>query len=168
MIYLIKFDHNGRRSETFVKDEKTPEHVQELLNDGFLEISETEYQLLIGNIDGQEYVRTSSGEFEPYVPPAPTQDEINLQIQQRITGDIQDYLDEKAKELNYDSCLSACSYFNTGVEKFDKEGAAFREWRSAVWSKGYQILNECISGQRSSVPDKNLLISELPVLEITY
>ena len=95
MIYLIKFDHSGRRSETFVKDEKTPEQVQELLNDGFLEISETEYQLLIGNIDGQEYVRTSSGEFEPYVPPAPTQDEINLQIQQRITGDIQDYLDEK-------------------------------------------------------------------------
>ena len=157
MIYLIKFDHNGRRSETFVKEEKTPEQVQELLNDGFLEISETEYQLLIGNIDGQEYVRTSSGKFEPYV-----------QIQQRITGDIQDYLDEKAKELNYDSCLSACSYFNTGVEKFDKEGAAFREWRSAVWSKGYQILNECISGQRSSVPDKILLISELPVLEITY
>ena len=168
MIYLIKFDHNGRRSETFVKEEKTPEQVQELLNDGFLEISETEYQLLIGNIDGQEYVRTSSGKFEPYVPPAPTQDEINLQIQQRITGDIQDYLDEKAKELNYDSCLSACSYLNTGVEKFDKEGAAFREWRSAVWSKGYQILNECISGQRSSVPDKILLISELPVLEITY
>ena len=161
MIYLIKFDHNGRRSETFVKEEKTPEQVQELLNDGFLEISETEYQLLIGNIDGQEYVRTSSGKFEPYVPPAPTQDEINLQIQQRI-------LDEKAKELNYDSCLSACSYFNTGVEKFDKEGAAFRKWRSAVWSKGYQILNECISGQRSSVPDKILLISELPVLEITY
>uniref|UniRef100_UPI00242AD76D hypothetical protein n=1 Tax=Parasutterella excrementihominis TaxID=487175 RepID=UPI00242AD76D len=155
-------------SETFVKEEKTPEQVQELLNDGFLEIAETEYQLLIGNIDGQEYVRTSSGKFEPYVPPAPTQDEINLQIQQRITGDIQDYLDEKAKELNYDSCLSACSYFNTGVEKFDKEGAAFREWRSAVWSKGYQILNECISGQRSSVPDKILLISELPVLEITY
>jgi len=91
MIYLIKFDHNGRRSETFVKEEKTPEQVQELLNDGFLEISETEYQLLIGNIDGQEYVRTSSGKFEPYVPPAPTQDEINLQIQQRITGDIQDY-----------------------------------------------------------------------------
>lgn len=168
MIYLIKFDQNGRRSETFVKEEKTPEQVQELLNDGFLEISETEYQLLIGNIDGQEYVRTSSGKFEPYVPPAPTQDEINLQIQQRITGDIQDYLDEKAKELNYDSCLSVCSYFNTGVEKFDKEGAAFREWRSAVWSKGYQILNECISGQRSSVPDKILLISELPVLEITY
>ena len=91
-----------------------------------------------------------------------------LWVGSRKTLEVDDYLDEKAKELNYDSCLSACSYFNTGVEKFDKEGAAFREWRSAVWSKGYQILNECISGQRSSVPDKILLISELPVLEITY
>ena len=76
MIYLIKFDHNGRRSETFVKEEKTLEQVQELLNDGFLEISETEYQLLIGQflkelMDGHVIIPPglrSSGEPELIFP----------------------------------------------------------------------------------------------------
>ena len=68
MNYLIKFDENGRRTETYVREEKTESQINELLANGFLAISETEYQLLIGNIDGQEYIRKSDGTFTPYVP----------------------------------------------------------------------------------------------------
>ena len=75
MNYLIKFDENGRRTETYVREEKTESQINELLANGFLAISETEYQLLIGNIDGQEYIRKSDGTFTPYVPPEPTEEE---------------------------------------------------------------------------------------------
>ena len=76
-------------------------------------------------------------------------------------------LDNEAQKLNYDSCLSVCSYVNTGIAKFDNEGQAFREWRSAVWAKGYEILDECLSGTRA-VPNEEELLSELPKLTISY
>lgn len=75
MNYLIKFDENGKRTETYVREEKTEAQINKLLANGFLAISETEYQLLIGNIDGQEYIRKSDGTFTPYVPPEPTEEE---------------------------------------------------------------------------------------------
>lgn len=75
MNYLIKFDENGRRTDTYVREEKTDAQINELLADGFLAVSETEYQLLIGNVDGKEYVRNSDGTFAPYVPPEPTEEE---------------------------------------------------------------------------------------------
>lgn len=75
MNYLIKFDENGRRTDTYVKEEKTTEQINELLSKGFLEISETEYQLLLGNVDGKEYIRNPDGTFAQYVPPEPTEEE---------------------------------------------------------------------------------------------
>ena len=75
MNYLIKFDENGKRTETYVREEKTEAQINKLLANGFLAISETEYQLLIGNIDGQEYIRKSDGTFTPYVPPEPIEEE---------------------------------------------------------------------------------------------
>lgn len=167
MNYLIKFDENGRRNDTYVKEEKTEEEIVSLLEQGFLEISETEYQLLLGNVDGQEYLRNEDGTFKPYIPPEPTQEEINSEIQARLTKAVQDLLDNEAQKLNYDSCLSVCSYVNTGIAKFDNEGQAFREWRSAVWAKGYEILDDCLSGTRA-VPNEEELLSELPKLTISY
>lgn len=88
-------------------------------------------------------------------------------IQQDFTTAIQSYLDAKAQELNYDSCLSVCSYVDTGVQKFDDEGRAFRAWRSAVWAKGYEILAQVQSGERE-IPTTEELFSELPELIIEY
>lgn len=88
-------------------------------------------------------------------------------IQQDFTTAIQSYLDTKAQELNYDSCLSVCSYVDTGVQKFDDEGKAFRAWRSAVWAKGYEILAQVQSGQRE-IPTTEELFAELPELVIEY
>lgn len=99
--------------------------------------------------------------------PKQSQEEINAQTQARLTQAIQDHLDTKAQELNYDSCLSVCSYVDTGVEKFDAEGKAFRAWRSAVWNKGYEILNACLAGERE-VPTEAELIAELPELNVDY
>lgn len=99
--------------------------------------------------------------------PEPTQEEIEAQIQKQLTDTVQRVLDNKAQELNYDSCLSVCSYIDTGVQKFDDEGNAFRAWRSQVWAKGYEILAEVQEGKRE-IPTEEELIAELPELVIEY
>ena len=99
--------------------------------------------------------------------PEPTPEETAQQIQQNFTNLIQNFLDSKAQELNYDSCLSVCSYVDTGVAKFDAEGKAFRSWRSAVWAKGYEILEQVQSGERG-IPTEEELFDELPELVIEY
>jgi len=80
---------------------------------------------------------------------------------------VQRMLDDEAKKLSYDSCLSVCSYYDTGYAKFDIEGEAFRAWRSAVWVKAYAILDEVKAGTRE-IPTEEALLAELPKLEIVY
>lgn len=98
MTYLIKFDKNGRRCETYVAEEQTLETIQAMLDDDFELIPEEDYQLLIGNVDSKEYVRTYDLEGNPYYkeyePPEPTLDdlkaaklaEVNAWTAAKITG----------------------------------------------------------------------------------
>lgn len=107
--------------------------------------------------DGQWYLKGYAPKYEP------TPEE----IQKGLTDAVQHVLDAKAQELNYDNCLSVCSYIDTGVARFDAEGRAFRAWRSAVWAKGYEILAEVQAGKRE-IPTEEELIAELPELVIEY
>lgn len=82
MIYIIKFDEKGYRQETYVKDEMTKERIQELLDEGYIEVTEEDYQLLIGNTDGKVHIRKEvDGEvvYEEEPPYVPTQDELDEQ-----------------------------------------------------------------------------------------
>lgn len=82
MTYIIKFDENGNRQETYVKEEMTEERIQELLDEGYIEINEEDYQLLIGNMDGKVHIRKEvDGEviYEEEPPYVPTQDELDEQ-----------------------------------------------------------------------------------------
>ena len=106
-------------------------------------------------------------QFKIVAIPEPTLEEIQAQVQASLTNAVQRFLDEKAQELNYDNCLSVCSYIDTGVEKFDAEGKAFRAWRSQVWAKGYEILAQVQAGERG-IPTEAELIAELPELVIEY
>ena len=87
------------------------------------------------------------------------------EVQAMLTAKVQKYLDTTAQKLGYDSCLSVCSYVDTGVTKFDEEGVAFRKWRSAVWEKGYEIIAAVRAGIRS-VPPEAELFAELPAIEL--
>lgn len=95
--------------------------------------------------------------------PLPTPEE----VQASLTQAVQDRLDQEAQALGYDSCLSVCSYADTGVSKFDSEGSAFRAWRSAVWQSCYAILDQVKAGERP-IPTESELLAELPTLEIRY
>ena len=88
-------------------------------------------------------------------------------IQYEYTNLIQSILNKEAQALGYDNCLSVCSYMNTGVQKFDDEGSCFRKWRSAVWNKGYEILDKVKSG-KMKIPSEEELLKMLPKLELVY
>ena len=117
--------------------------------------------------ENNAYIKDMGDYFEVIAIPEPTQEEIEARVQSQWTDAVQHVLDAKAQELNYDSCLSVCSYIDTGVSKFDAEGRAFRAWRSAVWAMGYEILAQVQAGQRS-IPTEEQLIAELPKLVINY
>ena len=117
--------------------------------------------------ENKAFIEDKGDYYEVVAIPEPTVEELQEQIQSQLTGAVQHVLDAKAQELNYDSCLSVCSYIDTGVPKFDSEGRAFRAWRSAVWAKGYEILAQVQAGQRA-IPTEEQLISELPKLVIQY
>lgn len=85
-------------------------------------------------------------------------------LEEQYTSQVQAMLDKAAQELGYDNCLSVCSYIETGVEKFDKEGRQFRAWRSAIWNRGYELLDEVKAGTRP-VPTPEELPDLLPKLE---
>lgn len=91
----------------------------------------------------------------------------NEQIIKKFQLEVQEYMDSKAQELNYDSIFTAITYENDSNSKFASEAKAFKAWRSNVWTTCYAILDECLSGTRE-VPTKEELISLLPELVISY
>ena len=138
-----------------------------VVNQGLYHVpNEGDYVKLWEQVDVYAKEHPEVVQDEP-LPPEPTQEELQAQIQKQLTDAVQHVLDAKAQELNYDSCLSVCSYIDTGVPKFDAEGRAFRTWRSAVWAKGYEILAQVQAGQRA-IPTEAELLAELPQLVINY
>lgn len=73
--YLIKFStETGERLITYPYDKTiTEDRKDELIEDGFEIVPEPAFQLLIGNVDGYEYVKNLDGEGyirkPPYIPP---------------------------------------------------------------------------------------------------
>lgn len=113
----------------------------------------------------QHYIR----QFDAaYAQAQPTPEEQQAMLIERFRSAIQSWMDGEAVKLGYDNVLSACSYISTGNPKFDAEGEGFRQWRSAVWAKGYELIDEVISGKREVPDDPSEVISLLPELVINY
>lgn len=79
--YLCKFDEEGNRTETYVTGihftNETDEFVQQKLADGFIWVSDEDYNNLLGNnVDNQVYIRNSDGTFKPKPPYVPTAEEL--------------------------------------------------------------------------------------------
>ena len=89
------------------------------------------------------------------------QEEFLKSTKSRLTSAIQSMLDDKAKERNYDSILSLCTYATSPTVKFSDEGQAGVAWRDEVWAKGYSILADVEGGNRA-IPKANELLAELP------
>jgi hypothetical protein len=101
----------------------------------------------------------------------PVEVELAPQTQEQIVKGfveaVQNFMDSKAQELNYDSIFTAITYENDTNVKFAKEAEAFKAWRSQVWTICYVVLDDVLAGNRT-MPTKEELIAELPELVIVY
>lgn len=101
----------------------------------------------------------------------PVEVELAPQTQEQIVKSfveaVQNFMDSKAQELNYDSIFTAITYENDTNVKFAKEAEAFKTWRSQVWTICYAVLDDVLAGNRT-MPTKEELIAELPELVIVY
>lgn len=81
-----------------------------------------------------------------------------------IQESVQNILDSKAQELNYDNGFAIASYSNSTVEKFRNEARQFIQYRDLCWAKCYELLGKYESGEipRPSVVQ---VLEQLPTLE---
>ncbi len=88
------------------------------------------------------------------------EDAENKIIAKMYEEEVEQHLNNKAKEHGYDNIDTACSY--ASVENpFQEESKLFVAWRGNVWACCYQILNE-VKEKKREVPSINELINELP------
>ena len=134
------------------------------------EESETAYSEAASwcNESQEGFIEDKGDWYEVVAIPAPTPEEQQAILIERFRSAIQSWMDGEATKLGYDSILSVCSYINTGNPKFDAEGEGFRKWRSAVWARGYELIDEVIAGQREVPDDPADVIALLPELTIVY
>jgi len=77
---------------------------------------------------------------------------------------VQNHLDSAAKLYGYDNIINAVTYAEEpAVTKFQKDGKAFRAWRSLVWDYCYTQLAAVEAGNRTQPTVKQFLF-ELPAL----
>lgn len=77
--YLCKFDENGRRTETLLSCEFTEEEKQQKIAEGYIEISEEDWNYYVGNkgagANGTGYIRGKDGKPTDAPAHVPTKDE---------------------------------------------------------------------------------------------
>ena len=107
----------------------------------------------------REWLKTATiKEYVEPIIPAPTEEE----LKSLFIASIQNLLDSKAQEKNYDNILSACSY--AGYDNpFRAEGEAYGTWRASCWQIGYQILSEVEAGTRP-MPTIEEALADMPEL----
>ena len=84
-IELAKFDKNGNRKVTFLACEYTDEQKQEMYADGFVDLSEEDWNYYVGNMgtgdNGTGYIRDKATGKPVSAPPAPAPS-LDTQIEQ--------------------------------------------------------------------------------------
>lgn len=80
--------------------------------------------------------------------------------QKLVETTVQQILDDEAKANGYDNVISACTYA-TSTGTFGAEGQSFVDWRDAVWTYLYKLLDDIKAG---TVPEPTLeeIITNLP------
>ena len=86
------------------------------------------------------------------------------EIQQQLTNGVQNWMDTKVQERNYDNVHTCVgTYLYSPVDKFRIEAEHVKDWVSYVWAKCYEILAQVKNGERE-IPTLEEVINELPIL----
>ena len=128
-----------------------------------VKISHEEYQYLLeGQALGKTIGSNSQG-FPILKDPEPLSAE---QMITSIIAAVQAHMDKKAKEYGYGDLQSAVTYADEpAVARFQEEGRAFRAWRSIVWDRCIQMLEDFKAG-KIQVSGKAQVIEMLPVFPL--
>lgn len=84
--------------------------------------------------------------------------------QQRLALVIQDVLDAEARLRGFDNIFTATTYVDDPNPRFADDGALLKEWRSAVWTKSYELLAQVVAGTIPQPSDEEL-IAMLPSID---
>lgn len=91
------------------------------------------------------------------------QAELNNNLINSYTIQLQEYIDSVAQQKQYDNAISCISYINSTVQLWKDQAAAFIAWRDSVYN--YVIAQEALMLSGSiPVPTFTQLQSELPVI----
>lgn len=162
------FTLNGRRFnlEAFLgsswTDENGIQHPGSLLRDPAFRAQHQIEEIPDPARGNDEIEYTQELDVAPYIVITPKDpDQIKKALIAKLSGWIQQYLDEEAQKVGYDNVLSACSYAAI-ANAFQPESITFLEWRSACWAYAHQLLTD-IEAQTATVPDRDTLLGALPV-----
>lgn len=130
--YLCKFDEQGYRKETYLSCEYTEEQKADMIANGFVEISQSEWEYYVGNKgmgnNGTGYIRDSKT-GKPISAPAhiPTKDELLAQLEN-------EYKQEKAKLEGYFSTALLMDDTET-QEELKQEMTELDDWYNEEHAK---------------------------------
>ena len=116
MTYLCKFDENGKRSAAYPVDvDMTPEKKQAYADDGYIPISDEDYQHYIGNRgagdNGTGYIRdpkTGKPVSAPPAPPVKAETEpIEPEVDDVLLAAFEAMAEQEARLITYSERLAA-------------------------------------------------------------
>lgn len=137
-----------------------------LIQQGFLECEEIYPTITpLQKYQGMEFQVLSDKVIVTHLVVDKTPEELQEEQNQLIkmfTNAIQNHLDMRAQEREYDDILSLASYAGDPDPKYNREGTSGKSWRSSCWRYLDTVRNDVLNGLRT-IPTVEELISELPV-----
>jgi uncharacterized coiled-coil DUF342 family protein len=110
-----------------------------------------------------EPLEDGTRQFQIKAPQEPSQEELVRQRINEIKVKVQNVLDAKAQELEYDDGFTLATYATSTKERYRNQAIQFIAWRDNVWDKCYEILNAFQSGE-IEMPTIEYVLERLPSL----
>lgn len=114
-------------------------------------------------IEEIEPLEDGTRQFQIKTPKEPTQEELVRQRIDEIKIAVQNVLDAKAQELEYDDGFTLATYATSTKERYRNQAIQFIAWRDNMWDKCYEILNAFQSGE-IEMPTIEYVLERLPSL----
>ena len=124
--YLIKFDDDGNRGETYDAVFMTAEEIADYQAKGFIAVSTADYQNLLGNNDEHQlYIRQKDGTFIPKPAYVPTAEEVQAAKLSKLDTEYAEKLED-----NKNSIIIAAT-----VDQDEEYATQLRKERQALQSE---------------------------------
>lgn len=127
-----------------------------------IEVSLAEYERLSAEVlENKGSLEVRDGKVCVTPPEASTFDQAASSWKNSVQG----MMDSVAKQHGYTSLQIAVSYAEEpSVEKYQREGKAFRQWRSVVWKTFYETVDKY--RETTPIPTVDQVLSQMPAFKL--